>query len=79
MPITLSQACAGFIHYQTAAGKSPHTLRNYRVSFAKLTAYLAERAVSNPSAQPTPDADTKSAPRGQRNPHPGPRSAPASL
>ncbi len=62
MPITFSQACAGFIHYQTAAGKSPYTLRNYRVSFAKLTAYLAQRAASDPSAQPIPDADAKRTP-----------------
>ncbi len=66
MPITLSQACTGFIHYQTAAGKSPNTLRNYRVSFAKLTAYLAQRAESDPSAPPTLDVETKSAPARAR-------------
>lgn len=66
MPITLSQACAGFIHYQTAAGMSPYTLRNYRVSFAKLTAYLAQHAARDPSAQPTPVGDTGRAPARTR-------------
>lgn len=40
MALTFTQACAGFIHYQTAAGRSPYTLRNYRTSFAKLQTYL---------------------------------------
>jgi integrase/recombinase XerD len=40
--ITISQACTGFIHYQSAAGRSPYTLRNYRVTFAKLAAYMGD-------------------------------------
>jgi integrase/recombinase XerD len=40
MALTFTQACAGFIHYQTAAGRSPYTLRNYRTTFAKLQTFL---------------------------------------
>jgi hypothetical protein len=40
--ITLSQACDGLVRYKTAVGKSPYTLRNYRTSFAKLQAHLAD-------------------------------------
>lgn len=42
MNITLRQAITGFIHYQTAAGRSTYTLRNYRTSFAKLQTYMVE-------------------------------------
>ena len=48
MNITLRQAIAGFIHYQTAAGRSPYTLRNYRTSFAKLHIYLAAKEAPDP-------------------------------
>lgn len=42
--ITLSQACEGMLRYKSAAGLSANTLRNYRVSFAKLQAYFAGHA-----------------------------------
>jgi hypothetical protein len=38
--LTFSQACEGLIYYKTAIGLSPHTLIDYRVSFAKLTQFL---------------------------------------
>lgn len=41
--ISLSQAIEGMIRSKTAAGHSPHTLRNYRVSFAKLQLYFEGR------------------------------------
>ena len=40
--LTLSQACEGMIHYKTAAGKSPHTISDYRNSFKKLKEYFAK-------------------------------------
>ena len=38
--LTFSQACEGLIYYKTAIGLSPHTLTDYRVSFAKLSKFL---------------------------------------
>jgi integrase/recombinase XerD len=40
--LSLSQACEGLIEAKTAAGHSPNTLRNYRVSFDKLHLYLGD-------------------------------------
>jgi integrase/recombinase XerD len=40
--LTLSQACEGLIRYKVATGLSPHTVRNYRTSFAKLQTYFAK-------------------------------------
>ena len=38
--ITLSQACDGLVRYKSAVGMSPNTVRNYRVTFAKLQAFV---------------------------------------
>jgi integrase len=38
--LTLKQACEGMIHYKTAAGKSPHTILDYRNTFKKLLLYF---------------------------------------
>lgn len=59
MNITLRQAIAGFIHYQTAAGRSLYTLRNYRTSFAKLQTYLAEHQEPGGAQDPPLDAITR--------------------
>lgn len=60
MNITLSQAISGFIHYQTAAGRSPYTLRNYRTSFAKLQTFLNDPERSGaPSKDPSFPAITR--------------------
>jgi integrase/recombinase XerD len=40
--LSLAQACEGLIRAKTAAGHSPNTLRNYRVSFDKLHLYLGD-------------------------------------
>ncbi len=34
--LTLSQACEGMLHYKQAAGLSPNTIADYRVTFKKL-------------------------------------------
>jgi hypothetical protein len=39
--ITLTQACDGLVRYKSATGISPHTIRNYRTTFAKLQACSA--------------------------------------
>lgn len=49
MPVTITQAIAGFIHAKTAAGKSPYTIRNYRTSFAKLQTFLGGIDQSDPA------------------------------
>ena len=38
--LTLMQACEGMIHYKTAAGKSPHTILDYRNTFKKLALHF---------------------------------------
>ena len=38
--LTLKQACEGMIHYKTAAGRSPHTILDYRNTFKKLLLYF---------------------------------------
>ena len=40
--LTVSQACDGLVLFKTAAGLSPHTIRNYRNSFKKLTLFFPE-------------------------------------
>jgi integrase/recombinase XerD len=40
--LSLAQACEGLIHAKSAAGHSPNTIRNYRVSFDKLQLYLGD-------------------------------------
>jgi integrase/recombinase XerD len=39
--IALSQACEGLILFKTAAGRSPHTIRNYRNAFKKLHMFFS--------------------------------------
>ena len=38
--LKLSQACEGFIRYESATGKSPNTLTDYRTSFQKLPLFF---------------------------------------
>ena len=40
--ITLAQACDGLVRYKSAVGMSPNTVRNYRVTFAKLQAFVKD-------------------------------------
>src|SRR5574337_1098382 len=40
--LTLSQACEGMIHYKQAAGVSPNTIADYRVSFKKLGLFFEQ-------------------------------------
>ncbi|MBN1261110.1 MAG: tyrosine-type recombinase/integrase [Anaerolineae bacterium] len=49
--LRLSQAITGFLLEKEAAGKSPHTLRNYRGTFAKVEAFLVARGYGDPLLQ----------------------------
>ena len=44
-PLSLSQACEGFIHYKKATRKSPHTILDYQTTLKKLRGFFKD----NPS------------------------------
>jgi hypothetical protein len=41
-PLSLSQACEGFIHYKKATGKSPHTVLDYGTTLKKLRGFFKD-------------------------------------
>jgi len=47
--LSLSQACEGMIRYKMAAGKSEHTIVDYRSSFKKLHLFFPDDPLFHPS------------------------------
>jgi hypothetical protein len=41
-PLSLSQACEGFIHYKKATGRSPHTILDYQTTLKKLRVFFKD-------------------------------------
>jgi integrase/recombinase XerD len=41
-PLSLSQACEGFIHYKKATGLSPHTILDYQTTLKKLHGFFKD-------------------------------------